>query len=767
MSITIEEQLRLYWNDRIGEDLKPFADPGTDVRTERSAHRVSAEWLRRGVHYTAEFTISVQQGCRVLFNDHHMSYQSFLAGPAMADLLGLAKMVLQAKPSSVYVDTKAGLVDKPGDEPRSAVDLLTELLAQDDADATHVVMVTGEAGAGKTCVLQELVRAQADAYRRGAAQELFLYVNAQGRALARLNEALAAELQDLRSLLTYHAVPCLVRARLLVPVIDGFDELLGAGGYDDAFNSLARFIEELDGSGTLVASARSTYYEEEFVARAVTQSSLGRQAWRQTPVRVSAWTEVEFGDFIERRLDAGLPEEQRQEVIADVKQAFTGESSDLLSKPLFVSRAVDLRLSGTKLDSSSDLLADLVNAYIERERTEKLLARDETPLLGQSDIHNLFMNLAEEMWHQETRELDRESVRFVAEYVLSGSVAENELLIVIERMPTMAFLAVGERPGCVRFEHELFFSIFLGRVFAQRLGESASGLRGLLSRSIVPQELAEVAVQNIVASSVQAPAGCIRDALLRLSEAGGQYGQRSDQVKENGGRIITAMFGLIARREGAVRGLRIANTVFPGGDLGPVQLSECRFEKVVFKRTDLSRARLVKCQAYLVLLNEVIVDPEVTRLELAGLEPASQVTGLRQRVDGIINPVYDPGHVEALLQRCGAVPLDHEPIPGRRVAEGDLRLLERLARAYGRANPVCTSDGAMRETCNDRRWPRIQRLLEKHEIVNAETRDASGPSKVFLRRRVRPELLMMGLRKDADVPANIRMFWDELEAGGR
>ena len=53
---------------------------------------------------------------------------------------------------------------------------------------------------------------------------------------------MARDLQDLRSRFSYNAVPPLVRNGLVVPVIDGFDELLGSGGYDEAFSSLAAFI---------------------------------------------------------------------------------------------------------------------------------------------------------------------------------------------------------------------------------------------------------------------------------------------------------------------------------------------------------------------------------------------------------------------------------------------------------------------------------------------------------------------------------------------
>ena len=211
------------WQSRVRFDLASFVDPGTtlDVSAE-SARSFRAAWNMRGKGRDAMFSVSASRGVAVNSGGRNLSYREFIAGPDMANLRDVATMIFQASPSGIYVATRARYEDRGDASPRPAVDLLTSLLDSDAEDATRVSMVTGDAGAGKTHVLRELVRRRAEDYLQGTTAKLLLYVNAQGRALARLNEALATELQDLRVDLTYHSVAVLARLGVLVPVIDGW-----------------------------------------------------------------------------------------------------------------------------------------------------------------------------------------------------------------------------------------------------------------------------------------------------------------------------------------------------------------------------------------------------------------------------------------------------------------------------------------------------------------------------------------------------------------
>jgi hypothetical protein len=756
-----------YWRTRVEKDLNPFADPGTPLEINGEKRQIIAHWTAHGQMQEAVISLSLEAGLQVNFRGQSLTYKAFLASPDLADLLGLAKMILQAQPKGFFVPTQARLADDPPQAAgRSALELLQEVLGKQASDVTRIIMVTGEAGAGKTRVLQELVKTQASLYQRGQTDCLYLYINAQGRALARFNEALATEIQDLRGALTYHAVPALVRVGTLVPVIDGFDELLGVGGYDDAFSSLTGFIEELNGQGQIVASARSTYYEQEFVARANSVSSLGAQAWAQIPLEVLPWGDKEFSEYVRiYSEDQHLTSEETAYLDRRLPDVFSDENAELRRKPLFVARTIDILRKEPTFRGGKDLLKQLVVAYLERETKEKLLDRHGGTLLSTLQMELLFRTIAEEMWNQETRELDRRSVREVAEYVLvTEGLSDSVQRVVVERMPQLAFLVPGERSGGIAFEHEMFFSYFLAQVFQESLLKDASAIRVLLSRSVLPVEVALTAVGAMHRERPLTDRPFVQVLLDRLAEAGQIETPRTAQVRENAGVVVGALLKTSAGG-GPIAGLRVWRVVVPGGDLHGVELRDSELQFVEFRRVDLSRTRLVRCRTEGLLLSEIIVDPTNTRLELAGLDPPNQILGLRVRESGLVRGVYDPIEIHQILAQCGAVPEISSTESTRRVVSDKyMRLLEKLIRVYRRSNPVCTADDNLHSLFGDASWPFIQHLLVRHGITTVETRSTSGKAKDFLRRQFLPEEIMAGADRAASVPSQVRTFWNDLEA---
>lgn len=751
---------------RIERDISSFADPGTVEVSPGGGRRFRATWTMRGTSREATFAVSLDHGTSVAGGGRKQDYSAFLAGEQMANLRNVAEMIKQSSSRDIFVSTQARRTDLPSQEqePRSAIECLIDLVEEVDADATRVIMVTGEAGSGKTQVLQELVRRQADRYVRGKTDRLFLYVNAQGRALARLNEALATELQDLRVSLTYHSVATLARVGILIPVIDGFDELLGVSGYDDAFNSLAQFLEQLNGQGCLVASARSVYYEEEFLSRAGRESATGGQAWSHVPVAIEDWRKREREDFIRQVADQKeFSDDDREAFRERIDKVFRTQQA-LASKPLFVARTADLLVRGETdiLDGGDDdLLGALTQAFLTREQREKLLDRQQEPMLEIDQLNQLMCELAQEMWNQETRELDSGSVREVADYTLTTlNVSESVRQIVTERMPTLAFLSRSEAHAGITFEHEVFFIYFLARSIVDQYLDQGVDVRVMLSRSALPELAAERLAHDLKQRS-ELRSRDLQHVLDRLADAGRTEWRRTTQVRENAGLIVLAILRACAadseRHE--IVGQTIAFVVFPGGHLSGVTLRQCSLMSVSMRRTDLSGTKFFECN---ISEDTLLVEPRVkigdTKLDM-GLSMA-QVVGIQELGKDANTTIYDPDKIADILVKCG-VKIESEN--GRRdISEEQIDVLDKLMRAYGRANPVCEADDNSNLFAY-RSWPRIRRLLLKHGLVTSEERQTGGNRKTFLRRRFLSRDIMAGANRTKHVHPKIVSFWDDLE----
>lgn len=757
------------WRDRIKDELSSFSDPGSTVEVNGSARRLSAAWTMRGAARDAAFTISRDRGVTVRTNGQKLPYRGFVAGPDMADLRYVAQMILKASERRIFVSTSARLSDDESRAPRPALEVLTDLI-DEDADATRVAMITGEAGAGKTRVLQELVRRQAERYLQGRTDRLLLYVNAQGRALARLNEALATELQDLRVGLTYHSISVLARLGILIPVIDGFDELLGVSGYADAFGSLTVFLDQLHGEGRILASARSIYYEEEFQARASRASA----PWQVVPVAIEGWSKTTIDEYLnEYAKDERLSAHRAKRLRDGVSKVFQGENSELRSKPLFFVKTVDRLREDPKFPGGKNLLKELVVRLIEREQQEKLLDRHSKPLLTVSQLDGLMRELAEEMWSQETRELDSRSVRELAEMaMLDEDVSDSTRQEIVARMATLACLAPGARPGSIAFEHDLFFFFFLAEVIASQLFLEKD-LQLILSRSALAEDVADRVALQLLTDGRLESVEQLQQLLDQLAEACVMEWRRTAQVRENAGLIAMALLRVFSRNgEREIAECTIRSLVFPGGRLSTkdatITLVQCRLLDLEIRRTDLVGTRFVSCEARNVSLVEPLVDSGSTRLELDGLA-AERVTSLRVRgKHGELEKSYSPIEIADTLRDCGA-PIAADSIPDGSAAVADpeiVELLNRLMRVYSRANPVCMDHETMRGVIRHPRWKGLEKLLRKHHIVE-EPRDKEIHSRrkkiVFLRRQFPPEQIMAGLRVGADVGPNIRAFWREIE----
>lgn len=274
----------------------------------------------------------------------------------------------------------------------------------------------------------------------------------------------------------------------------------------------------------------------------------------------------------------------------------------------------------------------------------------------------------------------------------------------------------------------------------------------------MPESLAESIAQSI-AHNLSASASNVLGALCK---AGGTGGPRQQVVRENAGRIIASF---VVERAQPIVEEALRNVTFPGSRLNGVEFIRTQFENVEFKRTDLVGTKFVACQAVGNLYFELPRLSSNTRLEIAGVTPGDSFIGIRVADDSVEGgATYDPTVIERELRLLGLPALQHQEEPmARDVADGVLKIVSRLARAYSKCNPICEQDEYLGGIFSNSHWSEIRKAAIANGILKEEVRPAHGSRRNFYRIQVSPEELALGAIRGADVADSVKEFWRELE----
>ncbi|MBK9262367.1 MAG: pentapeptide repeat-containing protein [Polyangiaceae bacterium] len=749
--------------DMIRIDMSSFADPLTEVTITGT----SVEWTQsRARRRLVLQPTDAAEFPDVVYNDKQMSYTQFLASDAMADLRGLAETIapyVQSTSSFVredeYIDVRAQLEE---DEAGTATQLLSRLVQESiRIPKTTLVFLRGSAGGGKSVLLAHWAAKQARAFVAGHSQQVLLYIDAQGRSLARLDEAMALILQDLRAKFTYQAVATLTRHGLLVPIVDGFDELLGMGGYREAFSSLAKFMQRLNGMGAIVASARATFFQYSDignVARRFADMS-EKLDYEIKPVDVLPWGDEELKAYLQRKgattiFGATSPED----AVNRLRDRLGEAAKDILTNPFFVRNMVDLAMQGEVKFMARPLEA-IVDELIARE-VHKL--RDNTsglPILTAEQHRFLLEQLAEEMWWQETRTLDEPTVRTVSEIAADAMHITTDMASkVIFRSTAHAMLKVKDDGDSrkLEFTHEYYYALFVGRAIARRL-QGGDDISDFLARANLSAVVAGEVAAALIRLEVPIEQVVSRLVLNRLTFAG------LESARSNAGMILGALMrqwnGQLPECGLEIRLVNFVNVDFSDSNLENITFENCEFIRPDLRGANWSAIRLVNTKLVL-----PVVDERTTRFaNIRFLVPDDVVGVLLHNGEHEPRPEYEPAKVAAILQTLGAdVPASN---PTKRVlsdrAERHIEVMHKFLRIMKHTFFFSEDDIVNKRLHTQREWDTVQQLMRKHGLLTEGAISRRGTQGRVRHLTVPVSSLEMGEGDIAQHPG-IQSFWDEL-----
>ncbi len=749
----------------IRADLVSFADTHSPIDVSESG----AEWLRHSEKRRVAF---VQRPADALpavrTNGVVQNFGDYLASPDMADLEALAEaMYLGLPEQGRYVESTA--TAEAGTNVEPVEDLLTRQANDPPFGATRVVFLRGAAGAGKTCALRQLARRQAAKYLDHEAKFLYLYIDAQARSLARLDDAVALVLQDLNARFTYRALATLTRHQLVVPIIDGFDELLGTGEGTDALDALSLFLTRLQGCGVVLASARSSYFDfHDFRDRAARMARMSNASFELVSIDLQPWTDEEMMAYLKK---AGVPGQlgvsSPREALARLREAYdVGDNGDLFATPFFLAAAAealsdaDATGSPESAEPVSRPIARIIDRFIRREVGKH---RDATnAVLMDRGGHERFLEtLAEEMWWQERRELDGESVRVVAELLgESLGVRDRDLRAFVEHASSYAFLqtqrtgSTGGQPR-LAFAHEVYYSFFLARFLARQFAEGAD-ISDLLGRSKMGPTVGAEFGECVKEGRVDA-ARVIRS----LAERRAPFLSRETN-REN---AATLYAGIVPHVDD-VDEFVLTDAAFIGSDLRGTRARNVRVKKCDFVDVNFTGANWDFSGTEGSIWTRLHVD-HLTKLRGLSLEIGTDLVGISfSDGEDPARMVYDPSGVTAICEAVGIASrtIDEPETAGySQEARAVVETLDKFLRCAERLFHISDGDLARRGFRNRRAWPETEKLLLQHGLLEVQTIQRKGTGNKVRILAFPPNRIAEGETGVSTEP-RIRAFWQEVKS---
>lgn len=691
-------------------DIAPFADPATEIKLTESSKTSRVQLVRHGQSH--DYLLTHEDGgihARHANNKKFIGLHSLLASPDFADIRNLI-----ATQNRLYRDFNAeALIPPEGDLDgrKFAMQTFTRLVTPShDRTATNtslrVVLLDGSAGVGKTSLIQRLLVQRARANQESSSAPPLLHIESRGRRLSSLDEALAQSLQLIRAKFTYDQLPALIRHNLIQLAIDGFDELVDAEGYRDAWYALRDFFEATIYGGPILLAGRDTFFDQQQFSSQMQESN---QDFQLHHARLSEVSPASAKSWLQARGWAS----------ADLEDQYTDlvlRPGSYTLRPYFL-QELALARSWEAIESQ-DLTprAYLVEKFLQRE-SRLLSERVDVPLADiQARLVNIFEEVAVEMADNESDAVDLSFLQMTTEMSFGDLLDETDIGKLRHKSGSFALLASDAREGFRRFPHSEIWYHFLARALVRLLasGEPTRFLR----RGTLGSDLLGIYAETLLAADQQAVSAFV-SSIDRLLNREASFDRLADNVASL---AITSLVREIAARPAVYIEIQASNVVLFG------KISEAVLSGVRIQRLDVSEANLSK----VTFENCEVVNLHADRTTLFG-DTRPKVHRLHVRdPKGTVKTLFEPSQIEDWLHaQVSTTPKDQKH------NEAAVALLDKVCRVMLRQHMIKDHEtDASGRLLRSPYWEPIETLLRESGLADrVHGRQMAGVNAPFIRMR--------------------------------
>jgi hypothetical protein len=645
--------------DDFERDLRPFADPATDVEVVGSQATFRARLTRDGADLTVAIERETGKVTAKISPDGELrrfvSFRSLLASDLFASVKAMAenqRRMLAATTAKSFIEPEGQINEVPMD--KQAFEKASYLKSiGGSSPPISLMLIDGPAGVGKTSLITRLVAARAVDYGRDANKPVILHVANRGRRLASLDDLIALSIQLIRARFTYDQVPALIRNGVVQIAIDGFDELVDADGYADAWSVLKEFLTEVERGGPILLAGRDTFFDlsgfREKLGNISAQTAISH-------VRLSAITPKAAREWLST---CGWPE-------SDLK---TDEARDLLKensyalRPYFLSEIAELGGIDQLLRELISPREFLVRKFIEREAS---LITARVPLSkarAAELLRELFELIAVEMAEAETESVDVPFIQLAVDQTFVTDLKDPvDLAKLRHKAGSFALMDTDARQDFRRFPHTEISNHFLASALLNSLqkGETPRFLRRGYFGSDLMSVIGDafVAVQNRDVIE-------IRKRLVDLTRS--EFG--FERLSENACSLALQSLVVDSIDESLKLADLSAGEVVLFGTSGKAELTTVSISRLDARGVDLQSVSFFKCRAAIMLVDETTT--------FGGQPPT--VDRLMIETEGRQQNLYDPEDIAAWIAKHG-----HGDGPVGGANPEAVALLAKVARVFTR-----------------------------------------------------------------------------------
>ncbi|MEW8288368.1 MAG: hypothetical protein AB2697_20505 [Candidatus Thiodiazotropha endolucinida] len=592
------------------ETVTTFADPGTELVFERNQIivQVNGDLI--------EATISAKEGDVYVDEGEGRFPANKWILTRLANLPLLASRLLsRVEVTEHFVSPAASLLptlEKSAEDELGqtgcAVELSQQALGYRSPLETMVLYVTSDAGEGKTSLINELARKQAQLYIRNETDWLLVPIPLGGRHFLRFDDITIGALQNRYRFpfLYYNSFLALVKMGVIVPAFDGFEEMFVESSSGEALSAMGILVGSLQSQGAMVVAARKAYFEfenlrtQERLFDTIRNYSVGFGK-----LEISRWEEKQFIEYCEKR-EIENPVNLYQHVAERL-----GADHALLTRAVLVKRLVDIASTTPSLDtflerlrhSGPDFFSVFVRGLIEREANEKWIDRSGekevgTPLLSVDEHCDLLSLIAISMWENKVDYLKRDGLEFAAEYFCElANKDAYQTQQIRERLRGHAMLVPSSNAEqALEFDHDEFRLFFLGEGLAQVVQpldkRAKADVLGVFRRGVLPKQAQHAFIRATTRDDKLNQLEVVK-FLLEVAD----FDVRASYTQENASDIvIRVLSGLdgegITIQEmtfapDALRDRKLSNLVFhdcffSASSLELTEMADCAFERCTF-----------------------------------------------------------------------------------------------------------------------------------------------------------------------------------------